>query len=108
MYKKVRAQHISIDLPTEESSMWVRIALQSVFKDEDYKTTQIIDRTGYVYREVVSVVNELETITDPVTGQVLTLSAGGCAEIVRKFIQRWMVEDCKGVINEHGDMIVKG
>lgn len=105
MVTKVRAQHITIELPTEEAEVWVRATLQKCIKDESYNTIQTVDRVGYTHRSSSEFVMQMVTITDPVTQQSHTLSGAGIATIIRQLICQWMVEDRGGTINEHGDVI---
>lgn len=106
--KKLRTQHISIDLPTEDSIHWVNAVVQTVYKDPDtYKTIQTIDRTGQIIRSVNDVAGETVTVQDPVTGNTIQISVAGIALAIRACFNRWCIEDYNGEINEHDDIIVK-
>lgn len=105
MIEKTRAQQITIDLPTEEAMVWVRAALQTVLKDEQYKTVQTIDRTAYSHRSMGEFALQMQTFTDPVTGQEHTLSGAGAAAAIGAFVRSWILTDHGGRINEHGDIV---
>jgi len=106
MIKKIRAQHISIDLPNETGPVWIRAVIQTIFKNKsDYKTVQMVDRTGFLHREVNQIATQMTTITDPVTGQTIQVSGAAAAILIRKFITQWIVDDFGGEINEFGDII---
>ena len=107
MIKKIRAQHISIDLPTETSVPWVRVAIQSVFKNDNYETQQVVDRTAYTLREVTKFATEIINITDPVTGQDVSISGAGAVALVKKMIGSWIAADHNGKLNEFGDIITE-
>jgi hypothetical protein len=107
MVKKLRAQHISIDLPTEISAPWVRVAIQTVYKNDDYETVQVVDRTAYTLREVSKIATEMTTLVDPVTQKELTISGAGAVTVVKKLIGKWIAEDHNGRLNEHDDIITE-
>ena len=46
-----------------------------------------------VIRNLMGVVTEINTITDPVTGQEVTISVGGMAEVIAKLFCNWYRED---------------
>jgi len=105
--KKLRSQKITIDLPTETSEVWVHAVLQTVFKDTDYRTIQTIDLTGHINRSISQFATQMESVTDPVTGQQVTMSGAGVATLIKQFIIKWIQEDNGGTLNEVGDLIVE-
>lgn len=108
MLKKVRAQQIILELPTEEAEVWIRATIQSVYKDGDYKTVQTVDRTSALHRRFGEFATQLETVQDPVTGQTITLSGAGIAMAVSAFVKTWILADTPGaVLNESGDIILE-
>jgi len=108
MIKKLRAQNIAIDLPTEEGPVWVRAIVQTVYKTEqDYRTVQVIDRTSFTFRNIENIALERVMVEDPVLGREVEMSGAGCAVMIRKLITRWIAEDSGGVVNELGDIIIK-
>ena len=105
---KLRAQKVEIDLPTEDSEVWIRVVLQEVMKDhETYKSGQIIDRVGFVYRKQSDFIMDFISITDPVTQQPITASGAAIASLVKHIILKWIHKDKGGTINEHGDLIIE-
>jgi hypothetical protein len=105
--KKLRAQQIIIDTPTEEGEIWFNTKLQTVIKDENYKTVQRVDNTDQLHRKLSDVGLEIRQVKDPVTQQVLNVSGYGAAAIIKMFLYLWMQEDKGGEINEHGDLIIE-
>lgn len=105
--KKLRAQQISIDLPTEEGEVWLNATLQTIVKDQDYKTVQRIDRTEQTHRKLSDVATQVEQMYDPVTGQTLNVSGYGVALLIKMFVVSWMQQDHGGEINEIGDLITE-
>ena len=106
--KKLRSQKITIDLPTETAPVWVQAVIQTVYKNENYETTQTVDKTGYVYRTLMDFVTQMETVTDPITGQTITCSGAAAAELIKRFVLSWMAVDYNGTINDKNDLIVEG
>ncbi len=108
MITKYRAQQVTLDLPTEESEVWIRCMIQKVIKNDDYQTVQTIDRVSDIHRRFSEFMLQTQTLQDPVTGDTLEISGAGLGLAVSAFVKRWMLEDILGTINnEHGD-IVKG
>ena len=103
--EKTRAMRIEIDLPLEGAMPWVRAVLQTVFKDADYRTTQVVDRTGHVHRSLGEFAGQMQTITDPITGQQVTLSGAGAAAMISAFVSSWILTDMGGVVNDQGDIV---
>lgn len=106
MINKLRAQQITLDLPTEDAEVWVRAVMQKVIKDGDYKTVQTIDRVGAVNRLFSEFAASSLTVVDPVQGKEITISGAGLGIAVEEFIKQWMLADVAGTsINERGDVI---
>jgi len=104
--KKLRAQKIEIDLPTEDAPVWIHAVVQRVIKDdESYETKQVTDMVAHVNRSITNVSMEMETIYDPVTQQTVTVSGAGASIIIKAFVLRWLAEDFKGTLNDVGDFI---
>lgn len=108
MPKKVRAQQIVLDLPTEEAEVWIRAVIQTVFKDADYNTVQTVDRTAALHRRFSEFATQVETVQDPVIGQSLAISGAGIAMAVSAFVKTWILADTPGaVLNESGDIVLE-
>lgn len=108
MLKKVRAQQITLELPTEEAEVWVRAIIQTVYKDGNYNTVQTVDRTASLHRRFSEFAMQLETLQDPVTGQALTISGAGLALVVSAFVKAWMLTDTPGsTLNAAGDIVLE-
>ena len=106
MPKKIRAQQITLELPTEGAEVWVRAMIQTVYKDANYQTIQTVDRTNSLHRRFSEFVLQTETVQDPVTGQSTTLSGAGLALAVSAFVKAWILEDTPGsVLNAEDDII---
>jgi hypothetical protein len=107
MIRKLRAQKISIDLPTETATPWVNVIWQLVRKDAaTYVTVQTIDRVDESAKPLMAFAMEAKTVSDPVTGQDITVSGAGMAELIKAFVSDWiMAENPGSFINEHGDII---
>jgi hypothetical protein len=105
MIEKTRAQQIVIDLPTEESATWIRAVLQTVIKNDNYETIQVVDRTAFIHRNLSEIATQTVNITDPVTGANVTLSGIGVALAVTAFVRDWILSDKGGVVNNHGDIV---
>jgi hypothetical protein len=107
MIEKIRAQQVTIDLPTEEAEPWVRAVIQRVMKDpETYETNQTVDRIDAVHRRLSDFAMMQQTFTDPVTGGSVTLSGVGCGQAIIAFVKAWMLEDFPGYVeNIHGDIV---
>lgn len=103
--KKIRAQQIVIDLPTEGAAIWVQATLQRCIKDQEYTTVQTVDRVGFVNRTFADFMQQMVTVTDPLTGQEHTVSGAAIAMLIRALVCTWIVEDRGGNLNEHGDVI---
>jgi len=107
MPRKLRAQKIEIDLPTEGGETWVNATLQTVIKDDDYKTVQRIDRTGGTHRALSAVALETMNFTDPLTQETASISGAGVALLIKHFVVKWIQEDNGGTINELRDLITE-
>lgn len=105
MIEKTRAQQITIDLPTEDSMVWVRAALQTVIKNDSYNTIQTIDRTAFVTRNMGQFATQILEFTDPVTGATQNISGAGVASAITAFVRSWILSDLGGSINEHDDIV---
>jgi len=104
--KKLRAQQIVIDLPTETAPVWVWVAWQRCIKDADYKTTQTVDQVVNTNASLSSFATKIESITDPVTGQTVTASGAAVAMLIKQFAQSWVMPQFPGsYVNERGDII---
>lgn len=104
--QKIRAQQIVLDLPYENAEVWVRAVLQTVFKDEDYQTVQTVDRMGAIHRQLSDFALQVKTITDPVTGNEITISGVGLGFAISSFVKQWILDDVPATIeNQHGDII---
>ncbi len=107
MIEKIRAQQITIDLPTEEGEAWVHIVVQKVFKDEaTYESVQVVDRAGHVYNSISQFATDIHTVTDPVLGQNVTISGAGISELIRSFAHDWFSRKYDGQTNNQGDFIL--
>lgn len=108
MPKKIRAQQITLELPTEGAEVWVRAMIQAVYKDADYQTVQTVDRTSALHRRFSEFVLQVETVSDPVTGQTTTLSGAGLALAVSAFVKAWILQDTPGAtLNAADDIILE-
>lgn len=106
MITKLRAQQITLDLPTEGAEVWVRAVMQKVIKDANYATTQTVDRVGAVNRQFSEFAMSSMTIVDPVHVAEITISGAGLGIAVGEFVKQWMLADVAGTsINERGDVI---
>jgi S-adenosylmethionine hydrolase len=112
MREKIRVQNIAIDLPTEESTHWLRATLQRAMKDDDWNTVQLVDRVGYVIRSIPDTATQMVTITDPVTKKQITASVAGAASLIKELMCMWTIEDLSkqgkhAFINSYGDIEIK-
>lgn len=108
MLKKVRAQQIVLDLPTEQAEVWIRAVIQTVYKDADYATVQTVDRTAALHRRFSEFAMQMEIVQDPVTGQTLSISGAGIAMAVAAFVKTWILADTPGsVLNAEGDIVLE-
>ena len=108
MPKKIRAQQITLELPTEGAEVWVRAMIQTVYKDSNYQTIQTVDRTASLHRRFSEFALQSETVHDPVTGQTTTLSGAGLALAVSAFVKTWILEATPGsVLNAEDDIILE-
>ncbi len=108
MPKKVRAQQIVLDLPTEEAEVWIRAVVQTVFKDADYNTVQTVDRTASLHRRFSEFAMQVEAVQDPVTGQSLAISGAGLALAVSAFVKTWILADTpRSSLNAAGDIVLE-
>jgi hypothetical protein len=106
MIKKIRAQQIVIDLPTETAPVWVWVSWQRCVKNDSYVTTQTVDQVINTNAALSTFATKIESITDPVTGQTVTASGAGVATLIKQFAQSWVMPQLPGsYVNEHGDII---
>jgi hypothetical protein len=104
--RKLRAQQIVIDLPTEEAPVWVWCSWQRCVKDSDYKTIQTMDQVVNTNAALTTFATKIETVTDPVTGQPVTASGAAVALLIKQFAQAWVMPLFPGsYINDRGDII---
>ena len=96
MITKLRASQITLDLPTENSDVWVRAVLQKVLKDDDYQTVQTVDRVGAVRRQFSDFAANSLTVFDPLQGANITLSGAALGMAVAEFVKQWMLADVPG------------
>lgn len=106
MTTKLRASQVTLDLPTENSDVWVRAVLQKVIKDDDYQTVQTVDRVGAVHRQFSDFATSFLTVFDPLQGHDITLSGAALGMAVSEFVKQWMLADVPDAsLNQHGDII---
>jgi len=104
--KKLRAQRMTLDMPREGLPVWTNVTLQVVIKDADYQTVQVIDRVRSISRQFDQFAQHTVTITDPITGQTVTLSGAGVGLAISEFVKGWMVQDIPHTaINAVGDVV---
>jgi len=104
--KKLRAQRMTLDMPREGLPVWTNVTVQVVVKDADYQTVQIIDRVLNISRQFDEFAQNTVTITDPITGQPITLSGAGVGLAISEFVKGWMVQDIPNTsINAVGDVV---
>ena len=102
MSTKIRSQQVTIDIPTEDGLTWINSIVQTLIKNGQGEVVQRMDRTRQTHRILERVATETKTITDPVTGETLPVSAAGTATLVRSFILNWMQEDHGGTLIKDG------
>ena len=105
--KKIRAQKISIDIPKEDSEPYAEVVVQTVIKDANYVTTQLIDRSHNTGRFVKHFATQIVTIEDPVTGSIITVSGAGATLIIKAIVGQWLVTDFNGTLNDKLDVIIE-
>jgi len=103
--KRLRAQKISIDLPTIDSASWVLVVLQRVVMDDNGNAKQVVDSVGRINKSLESFARQVVTFTDPVTKEAHTISGAGAAEAVRETILAWIGETFDGSINDKRQFI---
>ena len=107
MIKKIRAQQIVIDLPTETAPVWVWVSWQRCIKDAEYRTIQIMDQVLNTNAALTSFATTIKTVVDPVTGASITASGAGAATLIKAFAQDWALTHLPSgsYVNEHKDII---
>jgi len=105
--KKLRAQQIVIDLPTETAPVWVWVAWQRCVKDGQYKTTQTIDQVINTNASLTSFAIKTKTVADPITGVSVTVSGAAVAALIKAFAQDWVLPQLPvgSYINQYQDII---
>lgn len=104
--KVLRAPNIKIETPRKGDPAWVNIILQWVIQDAMHQTMQVIDRVGSITRKFEDFAQDTITITDPVTGAIITISGAGVGEAISEFVKSWMLQDIPGTsINAAGDVV---
>ena len=105
MRKKLRAQRIVIELPTETAPVWVSVDWQRVWKGDAYQTVQTVDLAHRQSRGLAAFATDVRSAVDPVTGKTLTASGAGAAALIKAFVQAWMLSERPDLtINEHDDI----
>lgn len=61
-----------------------------VYEDDKPVATSKLPSTT---RNIDSVVTEVATVTDPVTGQEVTVSVAGMSKLIEEFFMRWYISD---------------
>ena len=108
MLKKIRAQQVTLDLPSEDTEAGLRAVIQTVYKNSDYVTLQTVDRTAALHRRFAEFATQVETVSDPVTGSTTSVSGAGVALLVSAFVKTWILEDNPGAtLNSLGDIILE-
>jgi hypothetical protein len=106
MIKKLRSQQIVMELPKEDSDVFIRATLQQVIKDENYKTIQLIDRVDAVHRELSQVLGRMITFPDPVSGSMITLPIATIGAAITATVVTFILEDHPEYhLNSLGDII---
>jgi len=106
MIQKLRSQQITIELPKEDSDVFIRATLQRVIKNDAYETVQLVDRVDAVHRELSQTLMETVTFVDPITQQPLILHGATIAAAVTAAVVQWILEDHPDYqLNEHGDIV---
>jgi len=104
--KKLRAQQIVIDLPVEDAPVWIWATWQRVVKDTEYKTLQTVDQVVNTNASLSSFATKVESVMDPVTGQLVTASGAAMAMLIQQFAAGWVMPLFPGsYVNERGDII---
>lgn len=107
MIKKIRAQQIVIDLPTETAPVWVWVAWQRCIKDASYNTVQTVDQVLNTNSALAAFATKIKTVVDPVTGTNISVSGAGAAAIIKAFAQDWALQHLPqgSYINDYQDII---
>lgn len=111
MSTAIRTAKLTIDIPVPGAEPFISGILQKVVVNEFDEVVQVIPRQDNVYRRASKIALELTTITDPVTGQEITLSGAGMSVAITAAFCRWIIEDLAedGIaahLNEHGRIII--
>lgn len=94
--KAIRAQRVDIDIQKPTSVQWVTVDTHLVEYDELGKITSLGDRDGKIHRRVDVVATEIQSFTDPVTGQRIDISVAGIGIAISQAVTRWIIENNPG------------
>lgn len=104
--KKLRVSQLIVEIPVEESPVFVRIVIQRVVKNADYETIQTVDRVDAINRIFSQYGTNIHTFNDPVLGTILRISGAGLGNAIGEFTKAWMLEDIENTTrNERGDIV---
>jgi hypothetical protein len=105
--RKIRAQQIVIDLPTETAPVWVWVSWQRCVKDSNYSTIQVVDQVINTNAALSTFALKTKTVADPITGASVTASGAAVAALIKAFAQEWVMPHLPvgSYINQYQDII---
>jgi hypothetical protein len=107
MRTAIRVGSIEIDTIKRHGNKWISASIQHLeVSDTDDTIISESARADRVYRRVDKVALETVDITDPVTGQAITISVAGIGEAVKAAMIKWMLEDNTAHYDPDDDLVI--
>jgi hypothetical protein len=107
MITKLRASKISIEMPKEDSEVWVHITVQKVYKNKDTgEIINVIPRWEYISFPLKEIGLTPYEYLDMVTNSNHTSTGYGIAAALSVIVTKKMLELYGGSITEKGDLVL--
>ena len=106
MKKAIRTGRIEIDTIKLHGPKWIVATISTLELDDQNQVVSERIRDLKLYRKVSNVATETVTITDPVTGQPITVSVAGIGGLIKAIMIQWMQEDFPATYDPEIDLVV--
>jgi len=106
MITKLRVSKLTLEMPKEDSEVWLHITVQKVIKDDLGVTTNIIPRFDYISKPLSEVYMDVYKYQDIMLGGVFSISGVGIAQALTSAVLDFMQDKYGGVVTSNGDLIV--
>lgn len=95
---KLRPQKITLESPSRNEDMWIRVNVQKIIEDDNGNIISIVPRNDYIHRKPDEFANTLFDFEDPVLDKKIQLSGTGVRVAFFTAVLTWMKDKYGGEI----------